>query len=148
MFAVRSTKNVLAGILFIGTGAVGLIIGRDYEIGDAFRMGAGYFPMVVGTGLVGTGLAIMLMGFTVDGEKVPRISLRPLLFVLGAVVIFALMLPPFGLVLSTVVLTVLSRLAGWDRKPAEIAILALALSGGAGLIFVYGLGLPLPLWPR
>jgi hypothetical protein len=145
---IRSGKNILAGILFAGCGALGLILGQDYAVGSAFRMGPGYFPTIVGWALVLIGLVIAGMGFAVDGEEVPRIAIRPLILVLASVVLFGLLLRPFGLIISIVVLTVVARLGGWDMKPLEIAILALVLTAGSVLVFVYGLGLPFSAWPR
>ena len=147
MIGIRSGKNVLAGLLFAGFGVLGLVLGRDYEAGTAFRMGAGYFPMVVGWALVLLGLSLLVMGLSVEGERMKGVRVRPLFFVLASVVLFAVLVRPFGLIVATVVMTLVARAGGWDWKPLEIALLALVLAGGAVLLFVQGLGLPVSVWP-
>ena len=44
---IRNQKDFGAGILYIAFGAVGWYIARDYGIGQASRMGPGYFPTVL-----------------------------------------------------------------------------------------------------
>lgn len=148
MITIRSSKNVFAGLLFSAFGALGLVLGRDYEVGTAFRMGAGYFPMVVGWALLLLGLSMLIMGFAVDGERVKGVMLRPLFFVLASVILFAVLVRPLGLVVATVLMTLVARAGGWDWRPLEIILLAFVLAGGSVLLFIYGLGLPFPVWPR
>jgi hypothetical protein len=71
---------------------------------------------------------------------------RPFL-VLLAVVIFALSLERAGLVLSTVLLTASAALAGRDLRKHEFATLAVILTAVSVAVFLWGLGLPLRLWP-
>jgi hypothetical protein len=72
---------------------------------------------------------------------------RAMFQILLAVVIFGYALQPLGLVLATVVLIVVSALAGHDLRKKEIAILTVVLVLFGALVFVKGLGLPFNLWP-
>ena len=47
MAVIRNPKDFGAGILYIAFGAVGYYIARDYGMGQASRMGPGYFPTVL-----------------------------------------------------------------------------------------------------
>ena len=44
---IRGQQDFWSGLLFVGFGAVALVIGRDYAMGTAMRMGPGYFPMIL-----------------------------------------------------------------------------------------------------
>ena len=59
---VLARKNVLAGLLFIAVGALGLWLSRDYPIGTALRMGTGYVPRLLCWLLLGLGVIILVQG--------------------------------------------------------------------------------------
>ena len=145
---IRSSRSVLAGLLFASFGAAGLVLGRRYEAGTAFQMGPGYFPMLVGWALVLIGGWLAVMGFAVSGEAMQKVMLRPLVLVLGSVVIFALFVRPLGLFIATIMLICVAGAGGRDFRPREITVLALVLAAGSVLVFVWGLGLPFSVWPR
>ena len=70
-----------------------------------------------------------------------------LAIIAAAVVLFGVLLQPIGLVLSLALVTVVSAFASRDSKPLEVAALTCVLAAFAAGVFVYGLRLPLPLWP-
>lgn len=86
-----------------------------------------------------SGLAIGLM-FAAFGE-------RSLWVVLVAVVIFGYLLKPLGLVIATGMLIFVSAWGGHEFKVKEVAILFVILAVFSVLSFVYGLGLPMNVWP-
>ena len=45
---IRSPRDLFAGALFVSFGLCAVLVGRDYPMGTALRMGAGYFPFVLG----------------------------------------------------------------------------------------------------
>ena len=145
---IRSSRNVLAGLLFASFGVVGLVLGRKYEVGTASQMGPGYFPALVSWALVLIGSWMAMMGFVVAGEPVQKVMLKPLLLVLGSVVIFALVVRPAGLFVATVVMILVAAAGGWDFRPREITVLALLLAASSVLVFIWGLGLPFSALPR
>jgi len=112
------------------------------------RMGPGYFPFVLGGLLAVLGLVVAALALRRTREAIRPWALRPLVLVLGAVVGFAILLQPVGLVLSTLILIVISRLAGWEFRIREVLFLCLLLTAMTVGLFVYGLGLPLNLWFR
>jgi hypothetical protein len=67
--------------------------------------------------------------------------------VLGAVVVFGLLLQPLGLILSLIALVLVSSLGshefGWKGALLNAAVLTL-FSVGA---FIYGIHLQIPMWP-
>ncbi len=144
---IRHPQDFFAGLVFLGFGAGAIAIARHYPVGSAMRMGPGYFPAILGGLLILTGLALAIRAFRLRGDPVGAWAFRPLLLVHGAVVAFALLVQPLGLVVATLALVALSRLGGWDARAAEVAVLFLCLAGLAVGLFVYGLGLPFRIWP-
>lgn len=144
------TREVLAGLLFLGFGIAGLLIGSDYATGTAMRMGAGYFPWLVSLALCGLGVALLVRGLLLSRERVALGELfqaRVGLSIGGSVVAFALLLPSLGLGLSTLLMTLLSGLARRRANLAELTVLGCALGLFSVLVFAWGLGLNLPAWP-
>ena len=148
MFALRN-RELWSGLLFIAFGCFALVAGRDYEMGTAMQMRAGYLPTLLAWLLCGVGVVVVLRGFV--AQHTSAVSIRThaarSFLILLAVVTFALLLERAGLVISTVILTGLAGLAGHELRMREIAALALTLTAISVAVFVWGLGLPLRLWP-
>ena len=110
-------------------------------------MGPGFLPIVLGGILAALGLTLSIPALIRDGGPLPRLGLRPLLTVLVAIVVFALLLRPLGFVLSAVVLVLMSGFADPELRRAESVGLALLLTAFSVALFVVLLGLPFNLWP-
>lgn len=145
---IRSSKDFYSGLFFIFFGLLAVVVARAYPVGMALRMGPGYFPTLLGGLLTLLGLIIAGRALWASGEEVRSLALRPLVFVLGATLAFALMVRSLGLVLATLALVVVSSLGGWEFRLREVTILAFVLTGVAVALFVYSLGLPLSVWPQ
>ena len=57
MSVIKNQKDLGAGLLYIAFGAVGFYIAREYGMGQASRMGPGYFPTVLSSRLILFGAA-------------------------------------------------------------------------------------------
>jgi hypothetical protein len=145
---IRSPSDFWCGILFIAVGIAFVVLASGYRIGTPARMGPGFFPIVLGGILVALGLSLSIPALIRDGEPLPRLGLRPLLTVLVAIVVFALLLQPLGFVLSAVVLVLISGFADPELRRVESVGLALLLTAFSVAIFVVLLGLPFNLWPN
>lgn len=155
---IKSQKDFYAGLMFTVVGAGFGYGATGYTIGDGARMGPGYFPLVLGVVLALLGAAIMaqacLHGMP-DGGKIGRWAWRPLGFIIGANVLFGIMigglpsigLPPLGLIVGIFALTLVASLAGQQFKLREVLVLAAILSVGSYLAFVRLLKLQFPVWP-
>jgi hypothetical protein len=44
--SIRHPKDFWTGVIYIAFGLAAIIIGRDYEMGTATKMGPAYFPIV------------------------------------------------------------------------------------------------------
>ena len=145
---IRSQKDFWCGVVFFAIGIAFMVIARNYRLGTAARMGPGFFPTILGGLLAGFGLLLAVPAIVRDGDAFPRLHLRPLLAILAAIVVFALLLLPLGFVLAAVALVLIGGFADPELRPVESAGLALLLAAFSVGVFVVLLGLPLNLWPN
>ena len=148
MGGVMRRQDVLGGLLLIAFGAAGLVFGGSLEMGNAQRMGAGYFPIILSGVLLGLGVLVAGMGLAKAGPDATRCVWRPLLLVTAAVMAFSVLIDRAGLIVATTTVVALGALAGRDGRAGEVAVLAVGMAGFAAFLFAYLLGLPLPLFGR
>lgn len=155
---IKSQKDFAAGLMFTIVGIAFAWGATNYTIGDAARMGPGYFPLALGVLLAILGLVITfgaLVVETEDGDKIGKIAWKPMGFIIGANVLFGILLaglprfgiPAFGLIVAIYGLTFVASLAGDEFKFKEVAILATVLAILSYLAFVKLLSLQFPVWP-
>ena len=130
----------------------------NYNVGNGARMGPGYFPLMLGILLTVLGLATMFYSTVVeteDGDMIGSIAWKPLGFIIGANVIFGILLggipkfgiPAMGLIAAIIALVFVSSLAGDRFKVKEVTILAVILAAFSYIAFVWLLKLQFPVWP-
>jgi hypothetical protein len=147
MAFIRHPKDFFAGLIFVAFGLGALIIGSNYSLGSAARMGPGYFPRILGILLFVLGAALSLRALKIKGDPLPRWYWRPILIVLGSVVAFGLLVTHLGLVFSTIGLIFVSSAASREFRPKEALISGVLLAALAVGVFIFGLNLKLPIWP-
>src|SRR4029453_15677805 len=108
---VRSVADFLAGLMFVAFGAAAIIIGRDYPMGSAMRMGPGYFPRILGALLGVLGVGILVPSLAGSRAPAPSFSLKPLALILASVIAFALSVERLGIVAAVVLVVGISALA-------------------------------------
>ena len=147
MGIIRHPKDFYAGVHFVAVGIAAIVIGANYPLGTAARMGPGYFPRILGILLILLGSALALRALKLKGDPMPRWHWRPTIIVLGSVVLFGAIVNSVGLALSTVILIVLSSAASPEFRPKESLVSGIALAVLSISVFVIGLKLQLPIWP-
>ena len=147
MKIVRHPKDFVAGVLFAAVGVAAIVIAANYPLGTAARMGPGYFPRILGILLILLGSALALRALRVQGAPLPRWHWKPVVVVLGSVVLFGAIVNSVGLALSTVILIVLASSASPEFRPKEAVVSGIALALLSVLVFVVALKLQLPIWP-
>ena len=146
---IRSQKDFASGLMFILVGLSFSFVARGYSMGTAAKMGPGYFPFLLGLVLALLGAVVTIGALSSKGEEdqLARWDLKILLWILGSVVLFGLLLKPLGMVLSVFVLVIISSMAShefsWKGALLNSVVLVL-ISMGA---FVYGINLQMPVWP-
>jgi hypothetical protein len=146
---IHNKKNTFSGLIFVAFGLFTVFLSRTYSIGTAASMGPGYFPFILGALLIFLGLIVLAQGLLLRGVRDLRSSLmfKPLSWVLGSIIAFALLLKPMGFILSTGILIFMSSLAspefGWKKAFVCTAILTAIAFG----IFILGLRFDIPVLP-
>ena len=142
----RTNKDLWAGVMYIGTGAIGMWIARDYPFGSALRMGPGYFPTVLGGIMIAMGLYVLALGLRKDHEKIiGNWSIRALIILPISMVVFGILMEHAGFIPAMLALIPVSALAGREFKWLEVVPLTIGLTIVSMAGFIYGLGLPYPL---
>ena len=146
------TLFAVIGLLFalIARGVPGLSFMPGYSMGSPARMGPGFFPFYLGALLFVLGLVIAVGGFR--GKKgedthVEKFHWGPIGYVLGAVVMFGLLLKPIGMLLAGLLLVIIASLGSHEFKLKPVLILGVILAVFCAFVFVGGLKLPIPLCP-
>lgn len=147
MPSIRNPKDFWAGVLFVALGVFTLVVGSNYTLGTAARMGPGYFPRILGLLLIGLGGVIAARGMRGFGEAIPPWRWRPTLVVLGSVVLFGMIVATVGIAISTVILILTSSAASREFRVKEALVSGVLLAALATGVFVVGLHLQLPIWP-
>ncbi|MDK3022598.1 tripartite tricarboxylate transporter TctB family protein [Cupriavidus taiwanensis] len=146
---IRSQKDFASGLMFILVGFGFSWVARGYSMGTAAKMGPGYFPFWLGIVLALLGVLVLFgsLSSKTEEDSLARWDIKTLLWILGSVVLFGLLLKPLGMVLSVLVLVLVSSMAShefsWKGAILNAVILVL-ISLGA---FVYGINLQMPVWP-
>ena len=147
MAKIRHPKDFAAGLMFIAFGVAAIAIGSGYPLGVAARMGPGYFPRILGILLIVLGAVVTFRALRLDGARITLESPRPLLIVLGSIVLFALIARPLGLVVATILLIVVSSAASTEFRWKEALVSGVLLAALAVAGFIWGLGLQFSVWP-
>jgi putative tricarboxylic transport membrane protein len=143
---IKNPKDFLAGLLFIAIAALFAYGTLELPIGSAFRMGPGYFPMVLCIMLAVLGVIVVMNGIVLDGEKITNFTWRGLLNIVLPVVFFGATLRGLGFVLSLAITVFFVSIASAHFKLRTSLINVAVLVFMGWLIFIWGLGLPIQVW--
>ena len=137
--------NALCGALFVLAGLFFAIQSLGLELGTAFRMGPGYFPLFLAGLLILFGLVIVVQATQVEGEPIGPIAWRGSLFILPAPVFFGLTVRGLGFAVSLFLTALLASFASVKMRPAPAVVLSALLTLFSVGVFSYALGLPFRL---
>jgi hypothetical protein len=147
---IKSQKDFWSGLMFLAVG-IGFAWGAtNYSFGVAARPGPGYFPFGLGILLAILGGFILFESLVVeteDGEPIGAFAWKPLIIIVGSVVMFGFILPRLGMLVSLPILIVVCSLAGDEFHWKDALISAVVLTVGSWLIFIKGLSLVIPVLP-
>jgi putative tricarboxylic transport membrane protein len=147
MAKIRHPKDLAAGLMFTGFGVAAIAIGHGYPLGVAARMGAGDFPRILGILLIVLGAVLVLRALRLDSARITLESPRPLLIVIGSVVLFGFTAPTLGLVIASILLIFVSSIASTEFRWKEALISGVVLAALSVAGFIWGLGLQFSVWP-
>lgn len=155
---IKSQKDFFSGLMFTLVGAGFAWGATTYNVGTGARMGPGYFPLLLGIILAVLGAFITfysLVEHTEDGEPVGKFAWKPITYILGANLMFGVLLaglpslgvPAMGLIAAIYALVIIASKAGDTFDIKEVLILATVLAVGSYIAFIWALKLQMPVWP-
>jgi hypothetical protein len=143
--ASRNPKDLWTGIIYIIIGLAAIIISRNYGLGTPRKMGPAFFPFILSSLLILIGIISMARSFLRPGTPVGRFTVRGLLLVTAATILFGLIIRGAGMIIAMPVLVMVgaygSRAFSWKTS----VVLAIGLTVFCILVFLKGLGIPLPI---
>jgi hypothetical protein len=155
---IKSQKDFYSGVMFAVVGIAFAWGATAYSVGSAARMGAGYFPLGLGIILAAMGVLVMFKALVVeteDGDRIGKWAWRPLCYIIGANLIFGVLLgglpsiglPSMGLIAAIYALTFIASNAGATFKWKPTLVLAGILAVGSYFTFIVALKLQIQVWP-
>jgi hypothetical protein len=148
--------------MFVVIGGAFALVAKGLKLGDAIlipgyamgtpaRMGPAFFPFWLGMILLLLGAIIAIAGYRTRGgadSGFPKFHWMPIIYVLGAVILFGLILRPVGMLLAGIILVFISSYGNPEKVSVRAtAFLAVGLVTFCALVFAWGLKLPIPLCP-
>jgi hypothetical protein len=141
----RRNRDFWAGLMFLVIGAVAILVARNYPFGRLLRMGAGYFPTVLGGILILFGIYIMVKGLRKSEKIQGNWSIRAVIVLPVMIVLFGVLMERAGFIPALAVLAFGSAAAGKEFRWGEVLLLTAFLTVLSLAVFIWGLGLPYPL---
>ncbi|MEO6410808.1 MAG: tripartite tricarboxylate transporter TctB family protein [Burkholderiaceae bacterium] len=147
---IKSQRDFWSGLMFLVVGAAFAVGATNYSMGTSARPGAGYFPLILSVILTIMGAIVLFESLTIeteDGEPIGDIAWRPLIVIVAAIVVFAILLPRLGMFITIPVLIIMVSFAGDEFGWIGVIVSSVVLTAFSWLIFIKGLGLTIPLLP-
>ena len=138
-------KDFWSGAMLMAIGIGAIVIARNYPMGTSLRMGPAYFPTMLGGLLALGGIYLVFKGFRSTDLIEAGWSLRALIAIPLALVVFGVLMDRAGFIPALVVLILGSAAAGQEFRWVEMLLFTAGLTIMCIAIFIWGLGLPYPL---
>jgi hypothetical protein len=142
---VVDRANALCGAIFLVLGAFFAIQSLGLDLGTAFRMGPGFFPLALAAILILLGAIIFIRSLSLEGEPVGAIAWRGLLLILPAPIFFGLTVRGLGFAPSIFFTALIACFASARMRILPALLLSAGVTAFSALVFLKGLGLPFRL---
>ena len=156
-FRIKDGRELASAVVMALAGLAISLASVTYELGDAFNMGPGYFPLVLGVILVILSIITALSSLSFDSShKAKPLRLKDefnlqavwaVVIVAGSFAGFAALLPVLGLALTCFLVLFLGAIGSGLLKPFAACVTAAVLSTASVVIFIILLGLQINIWP-
>lgn len=142
---VRSPQDLVAGLALLVVAALALWTGAGLPSGSLRSMGSGMLPRAAAVLLAVLGFGLVGLGVLKRGAALQRWPLRPPLFIVLAIVGFALTIRSPGLVVAGPLVAIVGGAASPETRPRELVLFAVVITTFCVVLFRYLLGLPIPI---
>jgi putative tricarboxylic transport membrane protein len=145
---VRAPQDFYGGLSLVIVSVLALVASAELPGQRGFAFGPGTAPRLFAGVLIGLGTAVAITGLLAVGPRIEKYAIRGPLLVIGAILSFAAMIRPLGLIPATFLAYMISIFGSREMRIVESLIAATAMTAFCVGLFVYLLNLPFQLWPR
>src|SRR5258705_759542 len=147
-FSIRNPRDFWGGLALMAVAILALWASRDLPGQRGFAFGRGTAPRLFSGLLAALGGAVTVVGVFSDGTEIEKYKIRGPALVVVAILLFAALIRPFGLVAATYMAFMVSIMGSSEMRWIESLIAAAVMTLFCVLLFVYLLNLPFQLWPQ
>jgi len=165
---IKSPFDLAGGVFLLALAALGLAGGFNLPSGTLSGIGSGLMPRVVAILVGAFGVLLIVQALFFQGDRLESWHLRGPVFVLGGVLVFAVLIrgstltfggfagipllatvkiPALGLLVAGPLAVIVSAFADKTTKPLEIAVFGVVMTLLCGILFKELLNLPIPFDP-
>ena len=144
---MASQQDFAGGLFMLVLASVAIMGTLKLNFHTTTGVGPGMMPRALGVMVAVCGLVLIFQAFFVKGQGLDRWSVRGLVFVLGAALMFSWTIRPLGLMIAGPLAVIISGFADRDTRLVEIVIYGVVLTIACWLLFSLALRLPIPVWP-
>jgi putative tricarboxylic transport membrane protein len=145
---VPGPRDFYGGLVLLMLPTLALIASAELPGQRGFAFGPGTAPRLFSLVLAALSAAVAVGGVFTEGPPIEKYKIRGPLLVIIAILSFAAMIRPLGLVPATFLAFMISILGSTEMRWVESLIGAAAMTIFCWLLFVVLLNLPFQLWPR
>ena len=145
---IRSPQDFWGGLVFVVFGLLALWAGSDLPGMRGFAFGPGTAPRLFSYLLIAVAAIVMVGGLVTKGPPLERWGIRAPVFFIASVLFFGATVRPMGLIICTFFTLMIAAAADKEVRWVEAVIWSAVLTAASVGLFIYGLNLPLQLWPR
>jgi hypothetical protein len=122
---IKSQRDFVSGLLFVAVGVIFAIGATNYSMGNSARPGPGYFPLILSVIMAILGAIVLFKSLTIEtegGDPVGNIAWRPLLLIVVAIVVFAILIQRTGVFVAGAAAIGIASMADGDFRPIQTFI--------------------------
>lgn len=156
---IGAPQDFAGGVVMFALGLFAFWGASDLNMGSLRALGPGMLPRALAVICMGVGAIMMLLALRGSGPALDRWSVRGIVFVLGAIVLFGLTvrgfplpfglpaIPPLGLVISAPLIAFISALGSDETEWGQLLLFTIGMTAFCVALFKFALNLPIPLAP-
>jgi putative tricarboxylic transport membrane protein len=145
---VQGPRDFYGGLALVKLTILALIASAELPGQRGFAFGPGTAPRLFSYVLAAVAAVVALGGVFTEGPPIEKYKIRGPTLVIIAILCFAAMIRPLGLVPSSFIAFMISILGSSEMRWVESLLAAAAMTLFCVMLFVYLLNLPFQLWPR
>jgi putative tricarboxylic transport membrane protein len=148
LLPVRNPRDLYGGLALMLMAILALVASAELPGQRGFAFGPGTAPRLFAGLLAALGAAVAVVGVVTDGPAIEQYKIRGPAFVIVSILLFAALIRPFGLIISTFLAFMLSIMGTKEMRWVESVVAAAGMTIFCWLLFVILLNLPFQLWPQ